>query len=88
MAFLRSTGPIRGFIQRAGERYRQTRPRSPARIKVPDHLLSRAGVWRVVRSRVATLAEIREKWDLGDVYTAVEWLDIADDLEYLASKKG
>ena len=37
---------------------------------------------------MATLAEIREKWDLGDVYTAVEWLDIADDLEYLASKKG
>lgn len=45
-------------------------------------------MWRIVRSKIATLAEIREKWDLGEVYSAVEWLDIADDLEYLATKKG
>ena len=44
------------------------------------------GIWRIVRSKMATLTEIREKWDINDVYTATEWLDIEADMEYLASK--
>lgn len=40
-------------------------------------------VWRLVNRNVASYSDIMSFWDLNEVMTANEWLDIQDDQEWL-----
>jgi hypothetical protein len=43
-------------------------------------------IWRLVTRKVATLQEVRTFWDIIDVLTANEALDLQDDADWLASR--
>ncbi len=38
-------------------------------------------IWRIVSSKIATLTEIKENWDLEELLDAHEVLDIQDIME-------
>jgi len=74
-----------------GHRY-ERRPRPDGQgdgpgITVPDHLERSSHVWRLVNRDVAEYSDIVRHWDIMEVMTANEWLDIRDDIEYLQSLK-
>ena len=42
-----------------------------------------AHVWRLVNHGLASYSDVMRFWDINEVMTANEWLDIKEDQEYL-----
>lgn len=49
--------------------------------------MKHAHVWRLVNRDVASYSDIVRHWDINEVMTANEWLDIRDDQEYLIDQR-
>jgi len=53
-------------------------------VELPSHIAVQWTIWRIVKSKIATLEEIRSFWDINDVAACNEILDAKEDAEYLA----